>query len=249
MSEQKDLVVAQQRSRAPAPQQHSEVLAVLQMIERASKDPSVDVGKLEKLFELRERVRQQVARDEYVAALTAVQTTLPVIKTQGRIDYGKGKPLRYAKWEDINETIKPILAQHGFALSFRVGQAEGKITVTAVLAHVAGHTEETTIHLPADNSGGKGAVQGVGSTVSYGKRYTTAAILNLTWGGEDDDGNAGRFQPINAEQVEELTRALSEVGSSPEVLANAMGVNSLDELPQAKFENAKALIARKRKAA
>jgi len=231
----------------PVLAQHNEVVAVLQMIERASKDPQVDVGKLEKLFELRERVRQQVARDDFVEAKIRVQTELPVIKTQGRIDYGKGRPLKYARWEDINETIKPILRNHGFDLSFRIGQSDAKVTVTAVLAHVAGHTEETTIHLPADNSGGKGAVQGVGSTVSYGKRYTTAAILNLTWGGEDDDGNEGRFQPITAEQVQELCDLLNAVGSTPEKLALAMGVDALVALPAAKFEAAKTKIAAKQR--
>lgn len=228
----------------PAPQ--SEVLAVVQMIERASKDPSVDIEKMQKLFELREKVRAQTARDDFVAAKIRVQSELPVIRTQGRIDLGKGRPLRYARWEDINETIKPILRDHGFDLSFRTGHSEGKTTVTAVLAHVAGHTEETTIYLPPDSSGAKSAVQGVGSAVSYGKRYTTAALLNLTWGGEDDDGNDGKHQAISSEHHASLVEAATAAGVDPTKLAMVFAVDDLRELPESKYDAAMAKISAKK---
>ena len=45
--------------------------------------------------------------------------------------------------------------------------------------------------LPADTSGSKNVVQAIGSSVSYGKRYTMQALLNITSGGEDDDGHSG----------------------------------------------------------
>jgi hypothetical protein len=38
-----------------------------------------------------------------------------------------------------------------------------------------------------DASGNKNAVQALGSAISYGKRYTASALLNLTSHGEDDD--------------------------------------------------------------
>jgi hypothetical protein len=79
--------------------------------------------------------------------------------------------------------------KHGFALTFRTDFTNG-ITVTGVLSHSAGHREETSITLPADASGSKNAVQAVASTVSYGKRYTAGALLNLTSHGEDDDAYA-----------------------------------------------------------
>src|SRR5690606_16446095 len=58
------------------------------------------------------------------------------------------------------------------------------------LTHKSGHREETTIKLPADPSGNKNAVQAVASSVSYGKRYTAGALLNLTSHAEDDDAFA-----------------------------------------------------------
>ena len=44
---------------------------------------------------------------------------------------------------------------------------------------------------PAEASGNRNAVQAVASSVSYGKRYTASALLNLTSHGEDDDAFSG----------------------------------------------------------
>jgi hypothetical protein len=102
----------------------------------------------------------------------------------------------YAKWEDINDAIRPVLHEHGFALSFRVKRVENAISVTGILSHEDGHSEETTLELPSDTSGSKNAVQAVGSSLSYGKRYTAMALLNITSRApmdRDDDGLADTF--------------------------------------------------------
>lgn len=224
----------------PAPQ--SEVLAVLQMIERAASNPATDVEKLEKLFELRERVRAQVARDTFVEALVGLQEELPVIKTAGRITYAKGGSIRYAKWDDIIAAIQPFLTKYGFTLTFEYGGDDKKIEVTAVLDHVAGHSRRNTVVLPKDDSGGKTGVHGVGSSYSYGKRYSSSGVLNLTWGGDDDDGNGGLGAPITPEQVGELATLAAEKGVEFAKLALAMGVDTVEEIPVAKFERAKQLL-------
>jgi hypothetical protein len=147
----------------------SEGLALLQVIERASRDPNVDIDKMERLIAMRERMRLVDAETQFSAALAEMQDELPVIEEHGKIDIGRGKPQAYALWEDINEAIKPVLAKHGFSLSFKTGEAENRVTVTGVLRHRAGHREETTMKLPIDTSGSKNAVQAVGSSTSYGK--------------------------------------------------------------------------------
>jgi len=152
------------------------------MFERLCRDPSVDVDKLQRLMDMQERVIKRDAEAAFSAALSEMQCELPSIGERGN---AAGR-YTYALWEDINQGIKPVLHKHGFAISFRTDFSEG-ISVTAVLSHRNGHSERTTIKLPADPSGGKNAVQAVASSVSYGKRYTAAALLNLTSHGEDDD--------------------------------------------------------------
>ena len=173
---------------------------LLAIIERAARDPSVDVNKMERLFEMQERVQQRASKTAYTTALAELQPNLPVITERGKIivreKLANGKregeiqqETSYALWEDINEAIRPLLAEHGFSLSFRTGlSADGRVTVTGVLAHRYGHSEETTMVLPHDSSGSKNAVQAIGSSTSYGKRYAAMALLNITSRGEDDDG-------------------------------------------------------------
>lgn len=231
----------------PVPQQ-GETAALIGMIERVARDPSADIDKLERLMNLREQIVEQQAKTAYAAALSEMQAELPVIVERGKIDIGRGKPQHYALWEDINETIRPILAKHGFALSFRTGRTEQHIVVSGILSHREGHSEETTIHLPIDASGSKNPVQAVGSSTSYGKRYTAAALLNLTSRGEDDDGRAaGDTGPISVEQLEELQALIVEVGADISAYCRYMKVAKLEDLAASRFNDAKAALEAKRK--
>jgi hypothetical protein len=63
--------------------------------------------------------------------------------------------------------------------------------------HRGGHSEEATKFYPADTSGSKNAIQAIGSSISYGKRYTASALLNLTSRKEDDDGAKGGGEPVD----------------------------------------------------
>lgn len=162
---------------------------LLGVIARAARDPSVDIDKMERLLEMQERVLAREAKTAYAVALAELQPRLPIISERGKILNRENKvQSTYAFWEDVNEQIRPMLSEAGFSLSFRTGKAGNDITVTGVLTHKDGHSEETTISLPADGSGNKNAVQAVASSTSYGKRYTAFALLNITTKGEDDDG-------------------------------------------------------------
>ena len=225
----------------------SEMTAMIHVIERAARDPSVDIEKMQRLMDMQERIVQRNAATAYAAALSDMQPDLPVITERGKIDIGRGKPQSYALWEDINETIKPVLAKHGFSLSFRTGQEDGKIIVTGILSHRQGHSERTTMHLPTDTSGSKNAVQAVGSSTSYGKRYTAAALLNLTSRGEDDDGIAGGSAgKISAEQLTEIVELADEVGADKIAFCKYFGVASLADIQAKDFARAVAALNKKR---
>lgn len=160
-----------------------ESATVLQVIQKAASDPSCDIEKLERLMAMHERMQAKQAEQQYTEALAAMQQELPAIAERGDAN---GR-YSYALWEDINERLKPILAKHGFALTFRTPRNEKGVEVEGVLSHRGGHSERTSMLLPADTSGNKNAVQAVASSVSYGKRYTAGALLNFTTHGEDDD--------------------------------------------------------------
>lgn len=213
--------------------------SMMEMVLRAARDPGVDVSKMERLMQMAREMRAEDAKTAYYADLAEMQDELPSIKERGEIKIGNNPGQKYALWEDINTAIKPVMKKHGFAISFRTGIAEGKITVTGVLSHRAGHSEETTIHLPSDTSGSKNAVQAVGSSTSYGKRYTASALLNLTSGGEDDDGRAaGSGGFVSEEQAERLLELLTKDKADVQRFCQYMKVPNLTEIPAKEYKRA-----------
>lgn len=167
----------------------SSATAIIQVIERAASNPDVDIDKMERLLQMQERILARNAEAAFNTALAQMQNDLPVIEENGSIKGRDGRvQSKYAKFEDINEAVKPIMRQYGFAISFRTAFEGGEVVVTGVLTHESGHREESAVKLPADASGNKNNVQGWGSSISYGKRYTMNALLNITSRGEDNDG-------------------------------------------------------------
>lgn len=227
----------------------TEGAALMQMIERVASNPDADMNKLERLVEMHERITDRAAKAAFASALADMQPELPVVSERGEIRHGGNKAIqsRYALWEDINEAIRPILAKHGFALSFRTGRDGDKIIVTGVLSHRGGHAEETTMHLPADQSGSKNAVQAVGSSTSYGKRYTAMALLNITTRGEDDDGRAaGMGETISDEQMQALRDLIDEVGADLVKFCQYLKVQALADLPAEQYPRAVAALQSRR---
>lgn len=224
----------------------SESAAIFQIIERAARDPNVDIDKMQRLMEMHDKVQATRAKTAYAAAFAEMQPNLPEIPKHGK---GHGS-ITYALWEDVNELIKPVLAAHGFGISFRCGRDGNGITVTAVLAHREGHSEETMMLLPIDTSGSKNPVQAVGSSTQYGKRYTAAALLNLTSRDEDDDGKAaGGDGPISDAQRDTLLALIAEVGADVVRFCAYFKIEGVADLPASQYERAVKSLEKKGKAA
>lgn len=165
------------------------------MVERLAANPAVDVTKLERIIELQRGIMADNARAEYYAAFASMQGELPSITERGEILVNGQLRSKYARNEDIQEAVRPILQQHGFALSFRNEFKDGLVTITGVLSHRSGHSERDQFVAKADTSGSKNDIQALGSTRSYGQRYTTIALLNIVTKGEDNDGQTARQRP------------------------------------------------------
>ena len=194
------------------------------------------------------------------AAFILMARALPRIRRDGSLSYpvDKSKPdgpkreiSKYAKWESIDAVIRPILGEHGFALSFRTERTDTVLTVIAILRHDAGHSTETAgPPVPCDSSGGKNNIQGWGSAMSYGKRYAATAALNLITEGEDDDGKRGGQQFITDEQRDELQALIDETNTEIAKFCAVCGVESLAEISASAFVVAKnMLLAKKNKRA
>lgn len=163
---------------------------VVSMIERVALDPNVDISKLEKMLEMKERMDAHKAKEAFAAAFAAASANFPTIPLNGKGH--NNKP--YALLKDILSATRPVLSEFGLALNFSIDSGEA-IIVTAKLMHKEGHSETTSITLPRDASGSKNAVQAVGSSQTYGQRYTAQAILGLSLGDDMEDDGRGAGAP------------------------------------------------------
>ena len=169
-------------------QGQSQSNALLSVIERVANSPDADVDKLERMLAMQERVLERNAQQAFGEAMALMQADLPVIERNGEIAVNGVVRSNYAKFEDINKAMLPVMQKHGFAINFSVEQDDQYIKIIGTLRHREGHRESTSLKLPADTTGSKNAVQSIGSSVSYGKRYVMCALLNISTTDEDDDG-------------------------------------------------------------
>jgi len=169
--------------------------ALLSVIERVAMSDNADITKLEKMLDMQERVQNKQAQQSFTSDMAAMQGDMPRV-----IETSQAHNSTYAKLEDINDTIRPVLQRHGFAVTFNVEQNDLQtVKVTAILSHREGHTQTSSIVLPIDVSGKKNPVQAIGSSISYGKRYACCALLNISTG---EDNNGYDQQP----QAQEFTK-------------------------------------------
>ena len=208
---------------------------MISMIERLASDPNSDLSKLERMLEMKETLDAQNAKAAFDAAFSKASAQFPDIPLRGE---NKHQKTRYALLKDILSGVRPILSAHGLALSFSTEVDEKFVTVTAELSHEGGHSKRNSIPLPRDTGAGRNAVQAVGSSQTYGQRYTAQAILGLSLGDdtEDDGEGATGAQPVTEDQFLELRGLIERAGISDDVVCQAEKIAALHELPAARFE-------------
>ena len=86
--------------------------------------------------------------------------------------------------------VRPILAEHGLAVTQDITLDEGVLTLSTEIMHSSG---ETRTYGPA-RVNARGDMQSLGGFITYLRRYQLAAALGVA-GSEDDDGHATKGMP------------------------------------------------------
>ena len=216
------------------------------MLDRAvASGASVEV--LEKLMGLQERFERNQARKAFDAAMAQAKANMPVI-VKGQEKTGAGGTYKYEDLAGIARAIDPTLAAQGLSYRFRT-ESNGAVKVTCIISHRNGHSEENSLSSSPDTSGSKNAIQAIGSTVTYLQRYTLKAALGLAASKDDDGSAAGApvdLTPVTAEQALALRVMADEVGADIPKLCLYLRVPSLADIPADCYEQAVAVIERKR---
>jgi hypothetical protein len=203
-------LIVQQGSAQPAAETHTPAALVALAVEK-----NFDIDKLERLLILQREWNADQAQKAFLAALSKFQAELPPITRSDRVDAGRAGRRKYASLGTINEAIRPYLYANGLSFRFRQHQGPDGISVTCIVSHRDGHSEETTLFAGADVSGGKNAIQSVGSTVTYLTRYTLTSALGLTTVDDDDDG-----EQTPAATVQPQTQAKPVAPAAPQPAAS-----------------------------
>lgn len=210
---------------------------------------------LERLLALQERWEANQARKAFDEAMAGAKAEIPVILKNRVVDFtGKTGIRTHYRHEDLGEiarTVDPVLAKHGLSYRFRTQSPIGEpVTVTCIVSHRDGHSEENTLVGPRDDSGNKNPIQSVGSTITFLQRYTLKAALGLA-AAEDDDGQKSDAKvedgPISDEQVKAIRTLADEVGADLERFCTYFKIEAVPDLPRSQFERAVASLEKKRK--
>lgn len=116
----------------------------------------------------------------------------------------------YATMASLISATRPALAKHGLAVVQTFGQVDGGLVLTTVLMHESGVNIASVVPLLALNKG----PQPFGSEVTYMRRYSYAALLNIV-ADEDDDGNEAQKAPPAAQKAPPARKPPEPVNTAP----------------------------------
>lgn len=233
---------------------------MLAIIAQAAANPAVDVAKMQALLDMQRQLETEQGRRAFTNAFIELQNELPIIRPDGKIEIrekesGGARTGRvqqatpYATFQAIIKAVKAPLRKNGFSLSFATEPSPDgtRIVVKGFLDHVDGHQRTTAFPLPAEVSGSKNNVQGWGSTLSYGKRYATIALLNIISGAPEDADLDGAIEKaksddavvlITPKQIDEVTKAVEFCGVGVKKFCEHYGIAAIKDLPASSYSDA-----------
>lgn len=159
-----------------------------------------DLEKIGALMDLMERNEKKIAKKEYTLAMAAFKAKPPVIVKDQAVSFGKTS-YNHASLGQVSQKINSALSLHGLTASWGAEQGDFGVMVTCTITHTGGHSESTSLFAPPDNSGGKNAIQSLGSSVSYLQRYTLLALTGLSTSENDDDGAAAGYSDDHIQAI------------------------------------------------
>lgn len=186
-----------------------------------------DLDRLEKLFEMQVRWEANEARKAYAESFSQFKANESVHIHKDKFvsfNSAKGKTeYAHSSIGNVVKTITEAISKYGFSHNWLVQQDNLFVTVTCVLKHRQGHFEEVSLTSAADSSGGKNAIQGLASAITYLQRYTLLSITGCAT--SDDDDGRSTSNDETEQQVNGLAGSLTD-----QLIARVNAAQTLDEL-------------------
>lgn len=126
--------------------------------------------------------------NEFFAALAKATTQFKPVLKQNTNPFFKSK---YADLGTVIEATKEALSKNGLALVQFPGVDGTAAVITSILGHSSGQYMGCVLKMPVS----KGDAQGIGSAITYARRYAYQALVGVA-AEEDDDANSAVTQPF-----------------------------------------------------
>lgn len=144
---------------------------------------------------------------EIFASLLKAKKQLKQPKKSAWNDFTKSN---YVTLESLQKTVDEALEDTGLGYIQKVANTDNGVSVNTVLFHETGQSLESgwLTLTPKKND-----PQGLGSAITYAKRYQLSAIFGISSAIEDDDGNAAsgrQFQYNNQRRQPTSKKMLAE---------------------------------------
>lgn len=216
-----------------------------------------NIGTLEKIVGLYERMEDKKAEREYVHALAALQAECQNVIATKDVD---GK-FRYAPFLDLWNAVRPAVERNHFTLQWSQEHQGDKIKVTLTLQHVGGHKRDLTYAMRL-GSKADGMSQGSQAptldsiTESRAKRRLLMDALNIVVDAVTAAEDVGDGTLASKEETDELFKRLvvleaddAKRAISERRFLSLAGVDRWDQIQKLALPILQRLILEKEKAA
>ena len=200
-----DKAQAEAAAKAALAAKKREEAALAAKIEEYRRDVPPGIGEIEEILRARMEAERKPPVHLY-AAIRAAQGKIETVRKNGENPHFHSK---YATLDEIWENVRKPLNDAGLIVLCDVYTANGERLLTTRVIH-AETGEEASCTFPimaATNS-----PQAIGSAMTYARRYTLTALLEIVTGdGTDDDGEAAENRtPTNGQTRNPSAKAAAD---------------------------------------
>lgn len=133
-------------------------------------------------------------------AIHDLQQELEIVKRGDTANIGEKYSYKYASMPKIWVEVKPLLKKYNLTVIQSPTQSQIGDSLTTMIVHDSGEYIQDTMRLVLNRED----AQGIGSAITYAKRYALSAMLGVV---TDDDNDATTQRMADGEMKKEWVRA------------------------------------------
>jgi len=221
----------------------SNIVTPMSMLQSA-REQGASIEQMQQLMDMQFKWEANEARKAYFAAVSSFKSVpLKITKDKDNKQYGS----RYTSIGNLVNTTNAELSKFALSAQWNIDQSNG-ITVTCILSHSLGHSEQVSMTAPPDKSGSKNPIQEIKSTITYLKVATYEAVVGVA-SSDDPSDTDGNKEPvyISSKQIADIESLMVEVSADKNNFLKYLKIDKLENLPLTKFNQAIKALEDKRK--